>query len=248
MSKTILITGAGRGIGAATARLAGKHGWNVGVNYFANSKAAEETMAAVRASGGSAVAIQGDVSREQDIIAVFEATESAFGPLDGFVNNAGIVASATTVADMSAERIEKLFANNVVGAFLCAREAARRLSKARGGRGGAIVNVSSIAARLGSPGEYVDYAATKAAIDTLTVGLAKELGGEGVRVNAVRPGLIATDIHASGGRPERLEQLAPTVPMGRAGTAEEVAEAIVWLLSDAASYVSGAILDIGGGR
>ena len=248
MSQAILITGASRGIGRATARLAGTRGWAVGVNFFGNADAAARTVAEVKEAGGRAVAIRGDVSVEADVVAMFDATREAFGTLDGLVNNAGIVAPSLPLAEIGAERLQRIFDVNVYGAYLCAREAARRLSRGRGGQGGAIVNVSSAAARLGSPFEYVDYAGSKGAIDTLTVGLAKELGPEGVRVNAVRPGLIDTDIHASGGQPDRAARLGTGTALGRAGTAEEVAEAIVWLLSDAASYVTGALLDVSAGR
>jgi len=248
MSKAILITGASRGIGRAAARLAGQRGWAVGINYAGNADAARAAVAEVEAEGGRALAIQGDVSVEADVIAMFDAAQNAFGALDGFVNNAGVLGPSMPLADMDAARMKRIFDVNVYGAYLCAREAARRLSKSRSGRGGAIVNISSVAARLGSPLEFVDYAGSKGAIDTLTIGLAKELGPEGVRVNAIRPGLIETDIHASGGRPDRPATLGVTTPMGRAGTADEVAEAIVWLLSDAASYVSGALLDVSGGR
>lgn len=248
MSKVILITGGSRGIGRATARLAGARGWSVGINFVGNEKAAQETVAAVEQAGGRAVAMRGDVSVESDVIAIFDACQKAFGSLDGFVNNAGIIAPPLPLAEMSAGRLKKVFDTNVYGAYLCAREAARRLSKRRGGKGGAIVNVSSAAARLGSPSEYVDYAGSKGAIDTMTIGLAKELGPEGVRVNAVRPGLIETDIHASGGRPDRAAVLGAQTPLGRAGTADEVGEAIVWLLSDASSYVNGALIDISAGR
>lgn len=248
MSKVILITGGSRGIGRATAILAGQRGWSVGVNYVGNERAAAETVAAVAAVGGRAVALQGDVAVEADVLAIFDATQRAFGRLDGLVNNAGIVAPGLPLAEMSAERMRRVFDTNVFGAYLCAREAARRLSRSRGGQGGAIVNLSSAAARLGAPNEYVDYAGSKGAIDTLTIGLAKELGPEGVRVNGVRPGLIATEIHASGGKPDRAAVMGATTPLGREGTAEEVAEAIVWLLSDAASYVTGALLDVAAGR
>jgi NAD(P)-dependent dehydrogenase (short-subunit alcohol dehydrogenase family) len=248
MSKVILITGGSRGIGRSAAVLAGARGWSVGVNYTSNAAAADETVAAVKAAGGNALAIQGDVSDEAALIAMFDATETAFGKLDGVVNNAGIVAPGSALADMDIARMKRVFDVNVLGAYLCAREAARRLSTSRGGKGGSLVNISSAAARLGGPGEYVDYAGSKGAIDTLTIGLAKELGREGVRVNAIRPGLIETEIHASGGKPDRAKELGATTPLGRPGTADEVGESIVWLLSDASSYVSGALLDVAGGR
>ena len=248
MTKVILITGASRGIGRATARLAGVRGWAVAVNFVGNAEAAARTVSEVEAAGGRAVAIRGDVSVEADVVALFDATEEALGSLDGLVNNAGIVAPSLPLAEIGADRLKRIFDVNVFGAYLCAREAARRLARSRGGHGGAIVNVSSAAARLGSPFEYVDYAGSKGAIDTLTIGLAKELGPDGVRVNAVRPGLIDTDIHASGGQPDRAARLGAGTALGRAGTADEVAEAIVWLLSDAASYVTGALLDVSAGR
>lgn len=244
----VLITGGSRGIGAAAVRLAGARGWKVSVNYVSNAEAAAEVVAAVKEAGGEAVAIQGDASVEADIVAMWDAAEAAFGPVTGFVNNAGIVAPGAKVADMSTERIERIFRVNTLGAFLGAREAARRMSKSRGGMGGSIVNLSSMAATLGAPNEYVDYAASKGAIDTLTIGLSKELGPEGVRVNGVRPGLIETDIHASGGEPDRAWRMGVTAPLGRPGTAEEVGEAIVWLLSDAASYASGTTIAVSGGR
>jgi NAD(P)-dependent dehydrogenase (short-subunit alcohol dehydrogenase family) len=247
--KAILITGGSRGIGRAAAILAGQRGWSVAVNYVGNAAAAAETVAAVIAAGGKAIAVRGDVAIEADVIAMFDEAQAAFGPLDGLVNNAGIVALGQPLAEMPAERLKRVFDTNVFGAYLCAREAARRFSRSRGGNGGAIVNLSSAAARLGSPNEYVDYAGSKAAIDTMTIGLSKELGPEGVRVNAIRPGLIDTEIHASSGSPDRAHRLAGMVPMGRPGTAEEVAQTIVWLLDETTSgYVTGAIIDVTGGR
>lgn len=248
MSKVVLITGASRGIGRATARALGALGWSVGVNYRRDADAARVTVEEVERAGGQAVAIAGDVADETAVVAMFDATENAFGRISALVNNAGIVAPSMPLADMDAARLKRLFDVNVLGAYLCAREAARRMSTDRGGAGGVIVNLSSAAARLGSPNEYVDYAGSKGAIDTLTLGLAKELGPRGVRVNAVRPGLIDTEIHASGGKPERAAQLGAQTPLGRPGSADEVAEAIVWLLTDASSYVSGTLLDVSGGR
>ncbi|MCL9844785.1 SDR family oxidoreductase [Ralstonia solanacearum] len=248
MSRVIVITGGSRGIGRATAVLCARRGWSVAIQYRGNRHAADETLGLVEQAGGQALAVQGDVSSEQDVTALFDAAQHRFGALHGVVNNAGIVAPAQDVADMSVQRLRTMFETNVLGAFLVAREAARRLSTARGGAGGSLVNVSSAAARLGSPHEYVDYAASKGAVDTMTLGLARELGREGVRVNAVRPGLIDTEIHASGGQPDRAQRLGAATPMGRPGTADEVAETIVWLLSDAASYVTGALLDCSGGR
>ena len=248
MPKVVLITGASRGIGRATAKLLGAQGWSIGINFMQNEAAAHEAVTEVRQAGGEALAVRGNVADESDVLAMFDAVESTFGRLDALVNNAGIVAPSMPLADTSVARLKKVFDVNILGAYLCAREAARRMSKGRGGHGGAIVNVSSIASRLGSPHEYVDYAGSKGAIDTMTIGLAKELGQEGVRVNAVRPGLIDTEIHASGGRPDRAAVLGAQTPLGRPGSAEEVAEAIVWLLNDAASYVTGALLDVGGGR
>jgi NAD(P)-dependent dehydrogenase (short-subunit alcohol dehydrogenase family) len=252
---TILITGASRGIGAATALLAGSRGWTVGVNYLSNATLAEDLVSKIQASGGQATALQGDMSKEADVLRVFDEMEEAFGQIHGVVVNAGITAPIMRLAEMSLERLRSVFDTNVLGAYLCAREAARRIpqtekseisSDAPGSR--SIVFVSSAAARLGSPNEYVDYAGSKGAIDTLTVGLAKELGPQGVRVNGVRPGIIRTDIHASSGDPGRVERLGNAAPLGRAGDAEEVAEAIVWLLSGAASYVTGSIIDVAGGR
>ena len=246
--KTILITGAGRGIGRATALLAGAAGWSVGINFVRDPESADATAHAVRSAGGRTATLRGDVAVEADVIEVFDAAVNQLGTLDGVVINAGIVAAPQPLADMSAARIRQMFDVNTVGAYLCAREAARRLARSRGGRGGSIVIVSSAAARLGGPGEYVDYAGSKGALDTLTIGLAKELGKEAVRVNAVRPGLIDTDIHASGGQPDRAHRIGATTPLGRAGRADEVAEAILWLLSDAASYTTGALIDVAGGR
>ncbi len=249
MSKAILITGGSRGIGRAAAVMAGGRGWSVAVNYVGNEAAAAETVAQVTAAGGRAVAVRGDVAIEADVVGMFDAAQKAFGQLDGLVNNAGIVALGQRLADMPAERLKRVFDTNVFGAYLCAREAARRLSRSAGGRGGAIVNLSSAAARLGSPNEYVDYAGSKAAIDAMTIGLSKELGPEGIRVNAIRPGLIDTEIHASSGSPDRAYRLASQVPMGRPGTADEVAQTIVWLLDETTSgYVNGAIIDVTGGR
>lgn len=248
MTKAVLITGGSRGIGRASARLLGARGWSVGVNYARDLAAAQEAVAEVERGGGRAVAIEGDVANEADVIAMFDVVEQTFGRLDALVNNAGIVAPSSQLADMDLARLKRIFDVNVLGAYLCAREAARRMSIDRGGAGGVIVNVSSAASRLGSPNEYVDYAGSKGAVDTMTLGLAKELGPQGVRVNAVRPGLIDTEIHASGGKPGRAAQLGASTPLGRPGSAGEVAESIVWLLSDAASYVTGALLDVSGGR
>lgn len=244
----VLITGGSRGIGAATARLAGARGWSVSVNCLRDADAAARAVAAVEAAGGPATAIQGDAATEADVVAMWDAAVERFGPVTGFVNNAGIVAPGMPLAEMDLARMERVFRTNVLGAFLGAREAARRMARGRGGPGGAIVNISSMAARLGAPGEYVDYAASKGAVDTLTIGLARELAPEGVRVNGVRPGPIATEIHASGGAPDRAERLGATTPMGRPGTPDEVAEAVIWLLSDAASYITGTTIDISGGR
>ncbi|WP_307849632.1 SDR family oxidoreductase [Qaidamihabitans albus] len=243
MSGLVVITGGSRGIGAATARLAATRGWDVCVSYRQEAEAAAEVVADCRTAGAAALAVHADVAVEEDVLALFDQAQDRLGPLRGLVNNAGIVARQSRVADLDAARIGRLLAVNVVGAFLCAREAVRRMTE-----GGAIVNVSSRAAVLGAPGEYVDYAASKAAVDALTVGLAKEAAEDGIRVNAVRPGLIETDIHASGGEPGRPARIAPTVPMRRPGTAAETAEAIVWLLSPAASYVTGSFTDVSGGR
>jgi NAD(P)-dependent dehydrogenase (short-subunit alcohol dehydrogenase family) len=248
MTETLLITGGSRGIGRAVAIQAGGLGWNVGVNYVGNAESAAETVRLVVAAGGQAIAIPGDVSVEAEVIAMFNVTQAAFGPSTALVNNAGIVGAKSALADMGLERMRRIFDINVLGAYLVAREGARRMPLDRGGKGGAIVNVSSMAATLGSPGQYVDYAGSKGAVDTLTIGLAKELAPFGVRVNGVRPGIIETDIHASGGEPDRAALLGPGAPLGRSGTAAEVAEAIIWFLSDAASYATGTTIDISGGR
>jgi NAD(P)-dependent dehydrogenase (short-subunit alcohol dehydrogenase family) len=246
--KHILITGGSRGIGRACAIMAGQRGWSVGVNYAGNEKAALETVQAVQQAGGRGIAIQGDVAREADVIAMFDATEKAFGKLDALINNAGIVGHKQPFMDYSLDRMQRMFEINVLGAFLCAREAARRMAKSRGGRGGSIVNMSSIASRLGAAGEYVDYAGSKGAVDTMTLGLARELAPDGIRVNAIRPGLIDTEIHASGGQPDRAARLGATTPMGRAGTAEEVAEAAIWLIENETDYLTASLIDVAGGR
>ena len=244
---TVLITGASRGIGRATALLAADRGWPVAINYRNDARAAADTAAEVQRRGARAATVRGDVSVEADVVAMFAQAQADLGPLHGVVINAGITAPAMRLADMTAERLQRMFQVNVLGAYLCAREAARALSRSRGGRGGSVVLVSSGAARLGSPGTYVDYAGSKAAVDTLAIGLGKELGGEGVRVNAIRPGLVETEIHATTGDPDRARKLGGATPLGRPGRPEEIAEAIVWLLSDAASYVTGSVLDIAGG-
>ena len=248
MSPVLLVTGASRGIGAATALLAAQQGWAVAVNYTANSLAADEVVRRIRAGGGTAMAVQADVANEAQVLAMFARIDAKLGPLSGLVNNAGVVDVSARVDEMDMARWRRMFDVNVLGSMLCAREAVRRMSTRHGGSGGAIVNVSSAASRLGSPGQYVDYAAAKGAVDAFTIGLAKEVGAEGIRVNAVRPGLIETEIHASGGLPNRVQDLKHLVPMQRGGTADEVAQAIVWLLSDAASYTTMSLLDVSGGR
>lgn len=245
--RTLIITGASRGIGAATARMAAQRGYRLCVNYRNARESAEALVAELVAVGSSAIAVQADVSLESDVIRLFRACDERLGPLYGLVNNAAILDRQSRVDELGAERITRLFATNVVGAFLCAREAVRRMSSRYGGPGGAIVNVSSAAARLGSPGEYVDYAASKAALDTLTLGLAQEVATEGIRVNSVRPGIIYTEMHASGG-PGRVDRMKANVPMKRGGDPDEVARAILWLLSEEASYTTGAMLDVSGGR
>ncbi len=248
MQKTMLVTGGSRGIGAATARLAAARGYAVCVNYAGRKDAADAVVADIEGAGGRAIAVQGDVADADAVAAVFQAVDGEFGRLDALVNNAGILYPHSRVEDMPRDRLEHVLRVNVVGSFLCAAEAVKRMSTRHGGQGGAIVNVSSMAARLGSPNEYVDYAASKGAIDAMTIGLAKEVAGEGIRVNAVRPGLIYTEIHASGGVPDRVDRLKGAVPMERGGTPEEVAETILWLASDAASYCTGTFIDVSGGR
>lgn len=245
--ETVLITGASRGIGRATALLAADRGWSVAINYHSDAGAAAETAAEVQKRGARATTIRGDVSVESDVVAMFAKAQADLGPLQGIVINAGITAPAMRLADMSAERLRRMFEVNVLGAYLCAREAARALSRSRGGNGGSVVLVSSGAARLGSPETYVDYAGSKAALDTLAIGLGKELGPEGIRVNSLRPGLVETEIHATTGDPDRARKLGAETPLGRPGRPEEIAAAIVWLLSDAASYVTGSVLDVAGG-
>jgi NAD(P)-dependent dehydrogenase (short-subunit alcohol dehydrogenase family) len=248
MDRVLLVTGASRGIGAACALLAARQGWDVAVNYTRDETAAQQVVSQVKDSGRRAIALRADVADEAAVLAMFKRVDAELGPLRALVNNAGVVDAPARIDEMTLARWQRMFAINVFGSLLCAREAVRRMSTRHGGRGGAIVNLSSAAAVLGSPGQYVDYAASKGAIDTFTVGLAREVAGEGIRVNAVRPGIIETDIHASGGLPDRAAQLAPTVPMRRAGSADEVAQAVLWLLSDAASYVTGAVMDVSGGR
>lgn len=247
-ARVALITGGTRGIGAQVSRLLARAGHVVCTNYAGDRAAADRLAAAIRADGGVACPLQADVADEAQVLKMFEEIDRRFGRLDVLVNNAGVVAPRSTVQQMSVQRLNRIFSINVIGSFLCAREALKRMSRSAGGRGGSIVNISSVASKLGAAGEYVDYAASKGAIDTFTIGLAREVASEGVRVNAVLPGLIATDIHASGGQPDRLQRLSPLIPMGRPGEALEVAEAVAWLVSDQASYVTGALLDVGGGR
>ena len=248
MTDAIIITGASRGIGAATAHLAALRGYAVCVNYRSNRAAAEAVVASIEAAGAQAIAVAADVSVESDVERLFETCDGAFGPPAALVNNAGILETQMRVEAMDAARLQRVFATNVVGAFICAREAVRRMSTRHGGRGGAIVNVSSGAARLGSPNEYVDYAASKGALDTLTIGLAKEVAEEGIRVNGVRAGFIYTEMHASGGEPDRVERVKAFVPMKRGGTADEVAKAVLWLLSSEASFTTGSFVEVTGGR
>ncbi|HEY4202461.1 MAG TPA: SDR family oxidoreductase [Devosiaceae bacterium] len=245
--KVLVVTGGGRGIGAAVCRLAAERGYALVINYASNAEAAEALVASIKDAGGEAVAVKGDVSQPADVDRIFAAADK-LGRLVGLVNNAGVVGPTQRVEDMPVERIVRMLAVNVTGSFLCAQAAIRRLSTRHGGKGGSIVNLSSAAAKLGAPGVYVDYAAAKGAIDTFTVGLALEVAGDGIRVNAVRPGMIDTEIHASGGEPGRAQSVGPSLPMHRAGTAGEVANAVIWLLSDEASYCAGTILSVTGGR
>lgn len=248
MDKVMLITGGSRGIGAATALLAAERGFAVAINYRREREAAEALVARISATGGKACALAADVANEEDVLRLFREVDDAFGRLDVLVNNAGILERQMRLEDMDVARLQRVFAVNVTGTFLCCREAVKRMARKRGGDGGSIVNVSSMASRLGSPNEYIDYAAAKGAVDSLTIGLAKEVAGEGIRVNAVRPGLIRTGIHASGGEPGRVERLQSAIPLGRGGEAEEVARAILFLASDESSYSTGSFIDVSGGR
>jgi len=248
MNPILLVTGGSRGIGAACALLAARQGWDVAVNYTSDAVAAERVAAQVRSFGRRAITLRADVADEAAVLAMFHAVDRELGPLQGLVNNAGVVDVAARIDEGSVARWQRMFNVNVIGSLICAREAVRRMSTRHGGRGGVIVNLSSAAARIGAPGQYVDYASAKAAIDIFTLGLAREVATEGIRVNAVRPGIIETDIHASGGQPDRVAQMAPLVPMKRAGSADEVAQAVVWLLSEASSYTTGSVVDVTGGR
>ena len=247
-ARVLIVTGASRGIGAAIARLTARHGFQVAVNFSGNKAAAQEVVRTITEAGGRAVAICADVAREKEVMRLFDTTERELGRVDALVNNAGITGGFARVEALRAEALNQVLAVNVVGTILCSREGVRRMSTRHGGKGGVIVNISSLAARTGGAGEWVHYAATKGAVNSFTIGLAREVANEGIRVNAVAPGLIETDLHAANGAPDRLERLSPTIPMRRAGTAEEVAEGVLWLLSPAASYTTGAILEIGGGR
>ena len=248
MDGVLIITGASRGIGAATARIAGRSGYVVCVNYLKNKAAAKQIVEEINADGGRALAVGADISREEEVVKLFCTVDDKLGKISALVNNAGILETQMRIEDMNAARLNRVFLTNVIGSFLCAREAVKRMSTKNGGKGGAIVNVSSAAARLGSAGEYVDYAASKGAVDTFTRGLAQEVAEEGIRVNAVRPGVIDTDIHSSGGEPGRVERVKASIPMKRGGSAEEVAKAIMWLLSSESSYTTGSLLEVSGGR
>ena len=248
MDEVLIITGASRGIGAATARIAGRSGYVVCVNYLKNKAAAKQIVEEIKADGGRALAVGADISREDEVVKLFRTVDDKLGKISALVNNAGILEKQMRIEDMNAARLNRVFLTNITGSFLCAREAVKRMSTKNGGKGGAIVNVSSAAARLGSAGEYVDYAASKGAVDTFTRGLAQEVAEEGIRVNAVRPGVIDTDIHASGGEPGRVERVKASIPMKRGGSAEEVAKAIMWLLSSESSYTTGSLLEVSGGR
>ena len=248
MRKVLLVTGGSRGIGAATSILAAQKGWAVAVNYTSNAQAADDVVAQIKKAGGEAMSVQADVANEAQVLSMFEKVRANLGPLQGLVNNAGVVDVSAKLDQMSMDRWRRMFDINVLGSMLCAREAIRQMSTLHGGKGGSIVNLSSSAARLGGPGQYVDYAAAKGAIDSFTLGLSKEVAAEGIRVNAIRPGLIDTDIHASGGVPNRVKELEYLVPAKRGGSAMEVAQAIVWLLSDEASYTTMSLIDVSGGR
>jgi NAD(P)-dependent dehydrogenase (short-subunit alcohol dehydrogenase family) len=248
LDKVLLVTGGGRGIGAATALLAAQRGYAVAVNYTSNSLAADEVVRQIRAGGGTAMAVRADVADEAQVLAMFQQVDAKLGRLTALANNAGVVDTAQRVDEQSLARWRRMFEINVFGTMLCAREAVRRMSTRHGGTGGAIVNISSVASVHGAAGQYVDYAAAKGAVDVFTLGLAREVATEGIRVNAVRPGIVDTDIHASGGQPGRAQRLAPQIPLQRPGTAQEISNAIVWLLSDDASYATGSILDVTGGR
>lgn len=248
MKKVLIMTGGSRGIGAATAKLAAAQGYLVCVNYLTNQQAADAVVAEIRASGGTALAMQADLSVEAQIVALFQRVDKELGPVTALVNNAGILETQSSLVDMDQGRLQRVLAANVMGPMLCAREAVKRMSVKLGGKGGAIVNVSSVASRTGSPGEYIDYAASKGALDSFTIGLSKEVADQGIRVNSVRPGFIYTDIHASGGEPGRVDRIKDAIPMKRGGQPEEVAQAILWLLSEQASYATGTFIDLAGGR
>jgi NAD(P)-dependent dehydrogenase (short-subunit alcohol dehydrogenase family) len=248
IKKVLIVTGSSRGIGAATAKLAASQGYAVCVNYLHNQQAADAVVADIRSAGGTAVAMQADLAVEAEIVALFQRVDQELGPVTALVNNAGILEQQSSLLDMDERRLQRVFATNVVGPMLCAREAVKRMSAKLGGKGGAIVNVSSAAARLGAAGEYIDYASSKGALDTFTIGLSKEVADQGIRVNSVRPGFIYTDIHASGGEPGRVDRVKDSIPMKRGGQPEEVAQAILWLLSEQASYATGTFIDLAGGR